>query len=432
MSCVAKLKLGGEKGVPRVKKTAKNLEEVKELNLSLVIKLIQKMKVCSRSQLAEMSGLQQSSITNIINRLIEYGLVKETGSFVGKKGRRSIGVTLNNDSYRVIGVRLTRKDYSVGRFDVNGQIERRISRNVAPETSAEKVLDGIEEDIRSIMDESPYKIAAIGMAVPGPYLAKESRILLITGARKWENIDFEKQFASRFEVPFYIEHDANAGVMAEWLYGAHPLEQQTYLYVAAGTGIGAGLIIDDQVFHGAMGIAGEIGHMTINCMGRECSCGNKGCLEVYASSAAVCRDISDMMIKGRGTLLAENFDFEAATAAFKDNDSVAEEAFFRSADYLGIGVASIIYAYNPGIIIIGDDMAKGGALYLQRVKDSIRKWVLPEIYEGTRIYLSSFKDDPALIGAAALAIDKCFQQPSLLLEILLEERESACAEETTE
>lgn len=401
-----------------IKKTPRNLEEVKEQNLSLIIRLIQKMKVCSRSQLAEISGLKQSTITNIVNRLIECGIVRETGSFSGKKGRRSIGISLNNDHYRVVGVRLTRFSYSVGVFDVNGQAEQVIRRNVSSSVPVAEILDSIERDIRQLMSASSRRVVAIGMAVPGPYLAGDSRILLITGARKWENINFEKQFAARFDVPFYIEHDANAGVMAEWWYGVHAHEQESCLYVAVGSGIGAGLIINGQVFHGAMGIAGEVGHMTIDHDGRACSCGNKGCLEMYASSAAACRDAAAMVAAGQESNLGLTPSFEELLAAYEANDPVARAAFYHSAEYLGIGIASIIYAYNPGIVIIGDEMAKGGEDYLSRVKETIRDWILPEIYEGTRICLCSFSDDPALIGAAALATDRSFQQPSRLLSIV--------------
>lgn len=400
--------------------TVKNLEEVKEQNLSLILKLMHKLNVCSRAQLAEMSGLKQSTITNIINRFMDCGIVNETGSFIGKKGRRSIGVELNNELYRVIGVRLSRSAYSVGRFDVNGGIEQEIRRSVRADSSVENVLDEIERDIRELVASSQQKVVAIGMAVPGPYLANDSRILLITGARKWENVNFKKDFASRFDIPFYIEHDANAGVMAEWWYGERRLEQETYLYVAAGSGIGAGIIINGQVFHGTMGIAGEIGHITINCNGLTCSCGKKGCLEMYASSSAVCRDISRMVASGRQSTLGTDPEFEQAVEAYHAGDPAAREAFFRSAEYLGIGISSMIYAYNPGIIIIGDDMARGGAEYLEQVKKAAKQWTLPEIYEGTRIYLSSFSNDPAWVGAAALAIEKSFQQPSRLLELLTE------------
>jgi len=400
--------------------SAKNLVDVRELNLSLIIKLIHKMKVCSRAQLAEISELKQSTITNIINELIDCEIVKETGSFIGKKGRRSIGVTLNNEKYRVIGVRLTRNTYSVGLFDVNGCAEKTVFRRSAPDDPVEEILDDIKSEIQGLMYNSPHKVVAVGIAVPGPYLQSDSQILLISGAHKWESINFSEQFSSRINIPFYIEHDANAGAMAEWWYGKKKLEQGTYLYIAAGPGIGAGIIIDGQVFHGAMGIAGEIGHMTINYNGLVCSCGNIGCLEMYASSSAVCRSINETIAGGTESSLPIGCSYDQVMEAYIANDVVALEAFKKSAEFLGIGIANMIYTYNPNTIIIGDDMAKGGEPYLAWVCETVRKLVLPKIYLNTKIDLCSFQEDPAFIGAAALAIDKSFQNPSRLLVMLNE------------
>ena len=404
----------------KTERSAKNLEEVKELNLIRVLKLIHKMEVCSRSQLAAMSGLKQSTITNIVNRLIEYGVVRETGSFEGKKGRRSIGITLETERYQVIGVRLTRTDFSVGLFSIDGRPEQTENRQIRPEQPVEQILSDIEETIRALMACAPHKVVAVGMAVPGPYLANSGRVLLITGARKWEKVNFKKQLAEKFSIPFYIEHDANAGVLAEWWYGKRRLEEKTYLYIAAGFGIGAGIIINGQVFHGSMGIAGEIGHMTIDCEGKPCACGNRGCLEQYASSAAVCEEIERQIKEGKPCSLKSGFAFAEAIQAYRSGDALVRDAFLKSAAYLGIGVASMIYAYNPDLVIVGDEMTLAGEEYLEQLRRTVRERVLPEIYQGTEIYSCSFPQDPAFIGAAALALEESFQQPSRLLSILEE------------
>ena len=167
-----------------------------------VLKLIHKMELCSRSQLAAMSGLKQSTITNIVNRLIEYGVVRETGSFEGKKGRRSIGITLETERYQVIGVRLTRTDFSVGLFSIDGHPEQIETRQIKPEQPVEQILLDIEGTIRDLMARAPHKVVAVGMAVPGPYLANSGRVLLITGARKWEKVNFKKQLAEKFSIHF--------------------------------------------------------------------------------------------------------------------------------------------------------------------------------------------------------------------------------------
>ncbi len=405
----------------KTERSAKNLEEVKELNLMRVLKLTHKMGVCSRSQLAAMSGLKQSTITNIVNRLIEYGVVRETGSFEGKKGRRSIGITLETEKYRVIGVRLTRTNFLAGIFSIDGRPEQIVTNQIGGSESVEEILEQIERTIRGLIRCAPHKVVAIGMAVPGPYLMNSGRVLLITGARNWEKVNFKKQLAEKFSIPFYIEHDANAGALAEWWYGKHRLEEKTYLYIAAGSGIGAGIIINGQVFHGSLGIAGEIGHMTIRCDGKPCACGNRGCLERYASSTAICEEITQRMERGEACSLHREFTFAQAREAYRNGDAVVRDAFLQGARYLGIGIASMLYTYNPDIVIVGDETALAGEEYLEQVRRTVRERVLPEVYQATEIYSCSFPQDPAFIGAAALALEESFQQPSKLLSILAEE-----------
>lgn len=397
---------------------ARNLEEVKELNLSRIIKLIYKSGVCSRSQLSEMSGLKQSTVTNIVNQMIDCGIVMETGSFAGKKGRRSIGVTIDCKGFRVISVRLTRSSYFVGRFCVNGEIDDLIQRPIAPEDPVDQILADMEKDIRFMIDSSKYAVTSIGMAVPGPFFADKSRILLITGARKWENVNFKERLCSKFDIPFCIEHDGNAGVMAEWWYGAKKLEfDKTYLYIAAGFGIGAGLLTDGKVFHGAMGIAGEIGHMSISYNGPLCPCGNHGCLSMYVSTSAICRNMSKLIKSGGITDLPAECNFDQAVAAYHSGHPAARAAFAKSAEFLGIGIANLAYAFNPDIIFIGDEVVRNDEVYLAQVQHAFKNRVLPDIYKGTELRLCSFSQDPALIGAAALAVDWSFQHPGYMMEL---------------
>lgn len=398
--------------------TAKNLEEVRESNLALVMKLLHKMKNCSRAEISEKSGLKQSTITNIVNVLIDSGLVRETGSINGKKGRRSIGIMLDHDAFYVIGIRITRSGYSIGCFNLNGNSESIMHREYMPNDAAELILEDIKCDALTLIRNSQKKVVAIGLAVPGPFFMRDSRIMLITGARGWENIDFSKNFSKYFDIPVYIEHDANAGALAEWWYSVNNLESGTYIYVAAGYGIGAGIIIDGKVFHGAMGIAGEIGHMSINVTGPKCVCGNRGCLEMYSSTNATRQYVKSLISQGRNSCLTSDSGFTEILEASQKGDSVAKEAIERSVDYLGFALVNLINTYNPDIIIIGDELSLVGEALLKQVRQIVKDHTLLELYTGTKIELSSFTEDPALIGAAALAFEESIQRASSLIALL--------------
>jgi len=404
-----------EKMAMNIKNAAKNLEDVKEMNLSLIIKLMQKMKICSRAELAAASGLRQSTITNIMNELIQCGMVSETGNIKGRKGRRSIAISLNSQAFKVIGIRLTRTCFMVGRFDIAGNEDCVDTITIGAEQSAEAVIADIEKVLEHMIVTCNEKILGIGVAVPGPLIISEERIVFMTGRSGWENVRFRKYFADKFQIPVFIEHDANAGVLAEWWFGYNNLERGTFVYVAAGQGIGVGIAVDGKVLHGALGIAGELGHMSVDYKGPQCQCGNRGCLELYCSILSMIKNINDGILKGIPSMLSVNSTIQQIAEAVASHDKLATEVFERTAWFLGFGLASFVNLYNPDTIIIGDELSIMGDRLLEIVTQTIKSHVLAEIYENLQVRFTSFQRDPALIGAVALAVDKALLKPSSIL-----------------
>ena len=173
--------------------------------------------MCSRAYLASLTGLKQATVTNIMKDFLNWGIVTEVGFLNGSKGRRSIGVSINPDRYRVIGVRLARKHYSVGLFDLTGtQItKKRVDFKPEEQPDAEDILNQIAAEMRILMKKyGKDTILAAGMAVPGPFIAKKNRIALITGADIWKDVDLKKFFDRELDIPVFLEHNANAGAYA--------------------------------------------------------------------------------------------------------------------------------------------------------------------------------------------------------------------------
>ena len=367
--------------------------------------------------IAEQSGLQQSTITNIINQLIESGLVVETGLIGGKRGRRSIGIRLESGSFQLICVRLSRMNYSIERMDIEGKSESFIHRDFGRDEQADRVLENIVKDTRLLIRTARVKVAAIGVAVPGPYLSKASRFIVISSMSGWENVNIKEALSGQFDIPVYIGHNANAGALAEWWFGKRfPFEKGTFMYLATGYGVGAGIVLDGRSFLGNQGIAGEIGHMSIDRHGDRCVCGNNGCLEMYASVHAVMRYLNSQKEMGKPTTVKNPKDYKEILEAYHSGDALARESIMRSARYLGMGIANLIYCYNPKTIVIGDSLTEAGEEFLEQVKTSVKEHVLPELYEETKIELCSFEQDPALVGAGALALDRILRKPSQLLQ----------------
>lgn len=399
-------------------KRGANNENIQEMNRSLILRLLFEMQICSRADLARASGLKQATITNIVNDLIEWGIIEECGLISGERGRRSIGLKLSGKHYLAIGVKLSRTRLSVGLFDILGNEYKVMERNIDASSIPEEVLHTMIAMIDEVMQYSTdaSKILGIGLALPGPFISKEEKIILMTDFPGWEKISIRDELEAAFKMPIFTEHDGNAGALAEWWFGQKTKGQGTMIYVAAGQGIGAGVVIDGSLYTGTLGTAGEIGHMSIAFEGPTCQCGNTGCLELYCSTTAMLKDIRKSLSKYPNTMLTENADFETVRKAVRKNDPLAIEALQNAAYYLGFGLVGIINILNPDHIVIGDDMALLGSRFLHVVKETISEHTLSPLYNNTSVELTSFKRDAALIGAAALVTQQVLSVPSMMIK----------------
>jgi len=390
----------------------KNLSDVQEMNRSLVLRLLKRQDICSRAQLARLSGLNQATITNIIKDFIKWGLVKETGLIGGERGRRSIGVQINHKEYYVIGVRLLRKEFRLGLFDIFGEcIIKKVFDNGINNPNV--VIEKIKTEIANMMSENDKNVLGIGIAVPGPYFRKEGRIMTITGFDGWDDIWLKEEMTQSFDIPVIIDHDANAGALAEWWVMPNEIIQGTAIYLSVDEGVGAGIINNGRIFRGGLGTAGEVGHMTIDRNGKLCECGNRGCL-VHCASVTYIMEVARREISGYpDTILKRGFDLAALNQAIREKDGLAMKAFMEMAENLAIGIINIMCAYGANEIIIDIALTEGREYLIDTLRKIIKGRTFKLFTEQVRIRLTSFDDDPIFIGSAALAIDYCLGKTSV-------------------
>jgi predicted NBD/HSP70 family sugar kinase len=386
------------------------------MNRSAVVKILQRREVCSRADVARQTGLSQAAITKIVNALIEMGIVAEVGPIKGQGKRRSFGLKLNADKHLVVGVKFARQTSAVGVFDISGRIYSIEERKHSPDEDRATVLTALKNQVRDLI--SKYKnVVAVGLAVPGPYLRDEGRTALLTRLPMWHNVNFIKEFKEGFEKPVFIEHDANAAALAEWWFGDHTRPIHTLAYFLVGEGVGSGIIERGNLMLGSLGSAGEIGHVSIDYNGPKCECGNFGCLELYCSSSA----LMDMTRRHAPECLPAVLpqSHKACSIVFnaaREGNKKAMEVVKRIAGYIGVVCVTIINAYNPEIIVIGDSLSRGGDLLLPTINDIVRQRVVPELHSKVQIKITNLRIDPTLYGAAAIATDKVLQLPSAFSE----------------
>lgn len=383
-----------------------NQMDIQDMNRSLLLNLMRKEGVCARAELAKISGLKQATVTNIVNDFIAWRLVKETGFLAGSKGRRSIGISINNDEFGVIGVQLARTHYDVGLFNLSGERIRHTRHDKETACSPRQVMDEIIQLIKRTIEESgERKILAMGIAVPGPYSIKSGRIELMTGFQGWNDIAIQKEIEDTIHLPFFLEQDANAGALSQYWYDSESYKNDTFAYITDGQGVGAGIVINGELLRGAQGTAGKIGHMSINFNGPRCSCGNYGCLENYCSSIAFTREVNRVLDSQR------QYNFSDAKKMICDGRTDVMDIFFSCCDKLAIGIVNLINVFNPSVIVIGDEMAHVmPELMIERLKQKVQEKVLPELYESVTIRMSAIEDS-MLTGAAIVAIKNIFKKP---------------------
>lgn len=396
-------------------KKGKNFEDIQENNRSLVIQILSKHKTCTRVEIARETGLQQATITNIVAALINLGVVKEVGFVEGRKGRRSRAIKLNADRYKIIAVKIERHSFQVGLFSIIGKDFEIYSESIDVEAGPVFAIKKLKEAISNLLEKNK-DIFAIGVAVPGPYLRYKGKIAIMTEFPGWEGINLNEEFTSAFDIPVYIEHDANAAALAEWGYGGYNLEKGTLVHFLASEGIGAGIVNDGKNFTGSQGIAGEIGHMSINVDGEKCACGNHGCLELYCSSIAIVKKSYGELINYPDSCLNEylSIKIEDIFDGFEKKDALCVELVRSVSRYIGYGIVNIVNLYNPSVIVISGVMSSGGQFTLDIINMIVKDRVLKEMYENLSIKISSFAIDPILYGAVALAADNLLNRSYII------------------
>jgi len=380
-----------------MKQTGANQERTQTANRELILRMLQHMRLCSRAELAKQSGLQQATITHIINDFIQWGVVQETGLLHGARGRRSIGICISEEKYAVIAFRLTRKYFIVGQFSLNGrELSQRIVFPIGDSTP-QSVIDTACTTIKRIIQEHPERtFLAVGVAVPGPYYYDDGEIAVISIFPGWRNIKIRDIMQESLPIPVIVDHDANAGALAESTLIKDNDMYDTVVYVAVGQGIGAGIVEHGEIYRGAQGIAGEIGHTCIDVHGDPCDCGGRGCLTLYASTIALTKRLRQ--VYGQSAL-----DFAESVKLIRAQDPPAVEVFHEVMQYLGVGIVNLIYTYNPSCIVIGDEMSTIGQAVLDDLNAFIQRLNTPKLGTSLRLQLAKVDVDSAYAGAAIVA-----------------------------
>jgi glucokinase len=275
------------------------------------------------------------------------------------------------------------------------------------EEGADAVIERVADSIRELEPAAPGPISGIGVGIAGGVDYRHATVLL-AGNLGWENIPIGDMLVARLGTSWkgriWADVDVAATALGEMLYGAGRGAQHLF-YVAVGTGVGVGLILDGHPYHGSVGISGNFGHFILDPGGELCGCGKRGCLETLASGPAIARRTVEALKQGEESALS---DLDVATitaveivAAAKAGDELARRILVETGRYLGIALAYCADLLNPERIIIGGGLRAAGELLFEPIRATLNEWAIPAIASLIQIVPAEL-DNAGAIGAGAL------------------------------
>jgi glucokinase len=274
----------------------------------------------------------------------------------------------------------------------------------------DRITSMIEEarnDVLSSQGGSTADFAGVGIGSPGP-LDRKSGIVINTPNLGWRNFPLRDLVANAVNLPAVLDNDANCATYGEWWLGVGR-NVNTLVGLTLGTGIGGGIVLNGEIFHGVSDAAGEIGHTTIEANGRKCKCGNYGCLEAYASGPAIALRAVEGIESGAESMLPDLVDgrleqISAATVyeAVVLGDVYANEVMRETAKFLGAGVANLINLLNPEMIVIAGGVTKAGDHLFLPLKAEVRRRAFRSAMEACQICAAALPGTAGVIGAAAV------------------------------
>jgi predicted NBD/HSP70 family sugar kinase len=366
---------------------------IKRINTAIVLEFILRGSPLSRAQISEQSGLNKATVSSLVQDLIDGSLVKEIGTGQSSGGRKPVMLEFIATSGYAIGIDLGVNYIRGVLTDLRGGIvaERTSSLRDTEVGVAIEQLCGCVEELMAAAPASPYGIIGIGVGVPG--LVDESGAILFAPNLKWRNVPMQRLLAERFSLPVTIDNEANMGALGEQRYGAGR-SINNLIYVSVGIGIGTGLILHKALYKGASGFSGEMGHLSVEAHGKICSCGNRGCWEMYASEQALLDQAAEL---GFGDL--ESL-FAAAAAGRED----VLKLFASIGEYLGIGIANIVNVFNPDAVVIGNRMSQARPWLEGILRQTVVQRALGFHLRKAQLLFAELGERSSMMGAAEMAI----------------------------
>jgi len=393
-------------------------EKVRKVNRSLILNTLRLHAPVSRAQVANITGLTRGTVSNIVNSLIEEGLVLEDQLQDSKVGRPSILLRLRPDGGAVIGVEIGVDFISVLLTNFVAELLWETRVKTSPSQSQTDIIHQAETYIEQALDiakEHTLRPLGIGVGLPGLVNVRQGNLIMAPNLH-WQNVPLRLMWNQRFHLPIYIDNEANLSTLGEYYFGV-ARHTDNFIYLSSDIGLGGGVMLDGRLFRGANGYGGEIGHIQRDPQGELCACGRVGCWETLVGPRAVLRRVKNELSVRQDMQLLEacsgdfgNLTFEMIVQFALEGNVICREAMEDVAVNLGVGIADLVNIFNPQMVVIGGAFIAGKDILHSIIEKTIVSNALQPSVENLQIKFSERNTEACVLGAVAVVLDDILRE----------------------
>lgn len=383
-----------------------------------IIDLIRSNGVITKQQIALELGINITTINILINQFdARHSIIKETGDASSSGGRKPKLYSINSELGYAIGIDIGGTNIRSIMTDLSGSTvcfhKDKTKALEGKEAVLNKVINAVSEIIKK-SGIAENKLFGIGLSISGIINSFEGTCIFCPNIPGWENFPIKNIMEKEFGVPVTVDDSVRCAAVAEERFGTAK-DHDNFIFVSVGKGIGLGAFIDGKIYRGSMGLAGELGHITVSEDGPLCNCGNKGCLEAIASGPGILKRAREGIEKGIVSSISknakgshDNLSVEIISKAANEGDKFAYYLINRTGEYIGIAIAAALNLFGSDLVVLSGGILQTSDIIIEAIKRTVKMRALEFISKRVRIEKTSLGENVASIGAAITFIDSIF------------------------
>jgi glucokinase-like ROK family protein len=395
---------------------------VREINLSVIMNHLRTNAPISRAALAETTGLNKTTVSSLVNELIERQFVQEIGLASPSAGRPATLLKLNPTAGFIVSCEIGTYFILVICTDFSPKVIWRHQEPFDLELGQHAIIERMLAILNQAIEagcSAGGPLLGITIGIPG-LVDQSTGTLLFAPNLGWRDLPVRAILQESFKVPLFVDNEANIAALGEHYFGAARGYEEV-LYISAGVGLGGGIVHGGRVFSGVTGVGAEFGHMTLDPDGEICKCGNQGCWETQVSQQALFRHVWRRIDQGEASRLSEMTGGRRASLTVslivegaRAGDAVALDALEIIGRHLGIGIASLVNALNPELVVFGGILSLAGEFLLPVIIKEVERRALKWNREAMQLVLARHSSDACVMGGVAAVYQAILAQPDIV------------------